>query len=242
MPPAVWPGPRPGRTAPGSGPAAERGLEQQHRDRLGTAQPALGHVLVAEPERPPRHLRVVGQARRPRHVLAGQDVGDQPVGLDERPHDDLRHQRPHLGQQGVRGVRARPEPLLPGGIVPVHLLAHLAPVLLAVPEVELELQQVAQPGDLGPERPDRVGAVVPGPEHGQLAQRGIEQEVDQPSSGRTWRPAGGPGRSARPARARPSTAVTRPPAGPARPAWPAPARPRTAPAALAVRGIARLSR
>jgi len=62
-------------------------------------------------------------------------------------------------------------------------------MLVAVLEVELELQQVAQPGDLGPELPDRIstgristGRIsggLRGPEHGELAQRRIEQEVNQ---------------------------------------------------------------
>ncbi len=62
--------------------------------------------------------------------------------------------------------------------MPVHLLVDLTPELVAILEVELELQQVAEPGDLGPERADRVRAVDPGPEHGQLAQGRVEHEVD----------------------------------------------------------------
>src|SRR5580692_6121694 len=70
---------------------------------------------------------------------------------DEPPHHDVRHQRPHRRKQRFGLVRAGPQALLPGGVVPVHLLAHRPPVLLAVSEVELEFQQVAQPGDLRPE-------------------------------------------------------------------------------------------
>jgi len=129
---------------------------------------------VPEPERPPDHLSVIGWG-----LVVHQHFGDQPVRLDERPHQQLGHQRPHLRQQRVRPGWPSPQKLFPVRVVPVHLLAHLAPVLVAVPEVELELQQVAEPADLGPKgvnrlQTDRLGRG----QHGQLAQRRVEQEVD----------------------------------------------------------------
>ena len=150
-----------------------RGGEQQRRHRLVAAHPVLRDVLTTDAERQLGQVLLVDLGGRvPQHV------GDDLVGLDERPQHRAGDQRPLGPQHRVDLVTAGGDVLLPV-VVPRHLLGDVLAERRGVGEVELELQQIAQPHRLRPERLEPIAFGAAGVHQRQLDDRRLEEGVDQ---------------------------------------------------------------
>ena len=149
------------------------GGEQQRGHRLVAAHPVLRDVLAADAQRPLGELLLADLGGR-----VAQHVGDDLVGLEERPQHGLRDQRPLGVQQLVDLLAAGGDVGLPV-LVPRHLLGDVLAERRRVGEVEVELQQVAQPHRLGPEGLEPVTVGAGGVGERELDDRGLQEGVDQ---------------------------------------------------------------
>ena len=132
----------------------QRRREQRLRDRLRALHPLLTPVLLADREAlRDEGLLVLDRGDR---RLALQHARDDEVGLDERPQHAEREERLELLEQLV-GVHTLDELVLPCRQSLVEVGAERLPERLALLEEEVELQQVAQPVGLVPERLEPVG-------------------------------------------------------------------------------------
>ena len=114
--------------------------------RLRTGHLALQTVLASELEAAGHHVRRDGRRLTQRHEM----MGDDGVGLDERPKGAVGHQQPRVDEPRLHLREVGHLPRAPVRVEVDHLGIHPFAELRLLREEELEFQQVAQAERLFP--------------------------------------------------------------------------------------------